>query len=374
MKTLYVVFLIVIAFVFSIGVIPQIIKVIKVKKIFDKPGGRKIHKNLTPSMGGIGVFMSFIILSMFSVHESINFASQYYFSALVLLFFTGLRDDLLPVKSLHKFLIQIVAAAIVSGFAQMRLYSLYSLSFLYGPDLPEWLSFFITIFLIVAFTNAYNLIDGIDGLAGSIATIILTVLTFWFGLNGFWEFSFLCGIMLGSVLGFLYYNWSPAKIFMGDTGSLIIGFFCVTMVINFMNLNQTAAHKIENSAAFFLSLFIYPAFDILRVFYIRLKRKRSPFSPDKLHIHLLLKRIGLKHNQISIMIFTLSLFLLSMFFVLNYLKVNELIIFLVISCYCIGLNVLLSKKVEGFKKTKEAYDVRKTLKTNIKIKTKLKKL
>lgn len=373
-KAIYILLLIAFAFIVAVAAIPQIIKVILGKKIFDTPGGRKIHKTCTPSMGGIGVFMSFIIVAMLTIHESPNFNSHYYYSALIILFFTGLRDDLLPVRGLYKFIIQIIAAAIVSGFANIRLTSLYSLSFLYADALPEWLSFFITIFTIVAFTNAYNLIDGIDGLAASIAILILGVLTIWFGINHFWEFAFLCGIMLGAILGFLYYNWTPAKIFMGDTGSLIIGFFCVTMLIKFMSLNEQSTYMIEGSFTFFISMFVYPAFDIIRVFYIRLKRKRSPFSPDKLHIHLLLKRIGLEHNQITCVIFSLSLICVLLFFVMNHFKVHELAIFLIISCYCIGLNIFLSKKVNEFKKKKELYDMKKVLKNNFNAKSSLKKI
>lgn len=373
-KAIYTLLLIVLAFMLVVATIPQIIKVILGKKIFDTPGGRKIHKNSTPSMGGIGVFMSFIILAMLTVHEFLNFNSNYYYCSLIILFFTGLRDDLIPVKGVYKFIIQIIAAAIVSGFANIRLTSLYSFGFLYAEALPEWLSFFLTIFTIVAFTNAYNLIDGIDGLAASIAVLILGVLTIWFGLNKFWQYSFLCGIMLGAILGFLYYNWFPAKIFMGDTGSLIIGFFCVTMLIMFMNLNEESTYKIDSSITFFISVFVYPAFDIIRVFYIRLKRKRSPFSPDKLHIHLLLKRIGLEHNQITCLIFSTSLACVILFFILNYFKVHELAIFLIISCYCIGLNVFLSSKVVKFKKKKELYDVTKVLKKNFKTKDSLKKI
>ncbi len=372
-KIIYIILLVAFAFFIAVATIPQIIKVILGKKIFDAPGGRKIHKNLTPSMGGIGVFMSFIIVATLTVQEPSDFNLHYY-CALILLFFTGLRDDLLPVKGVYKFIIQIISAAIVSGFANIRLTSLYSFSFLYAEAIPEWLSFFLTIFTIVAFTNAYNLIDGIDGLAASIALLILGVLTVWFGINSFWQYAFLCAIMMGAIFGFLYYNWAPAKIFMGDTGSLIIGFFCVTMLITFMNLNQKSVYPIDNSVTFFLSLFIYPAFDILRVFYIRLKRKRSPFSPDKLHIHLLLKRIGLAHDQITCVIFSLCLICVILFFVLNHFGAHELVIFLILSSYCVSLNIFLSVKVNSFKKSKELYDVTKVLKKKINSNDPLKKI
>ena len=363
-KEFYILFLVLVTFVLSISVVPQVIKVVFSKKIFDAPGGRKIHTKVTPSMGGIGVFLSFMIVAML-IQYSQGFKVQYFYCSLFMLFFTGLRDDLLPVKSVHKLLIQILAASIVAGFANTRLVSLYSFSFLHPCTiLPEWLSFFISIFIIVAITNAYNLIDGIDGLAGSIATLLLTVLTFWFAINNFWDFAFLSGSMLGAVLGFLYYNWSPAKIFMGDTGSLVIGFFCATVLIVFMNLNIKAHYSIDSSVVFFLSLFIYPFFDITRVFYLRLKRKRSPFSPDKLHIHLLLKRIGFTHVEITTIIFATSLIWLAIFMVLDYLKVNECIILVLLCLYCVCLNFYLIKKIEGFKKTKSTIDVKTILKNS----------
>lgn len=340
------------AFVLSIAVIPQILKVVLGKQIFDAPGGRKIHKNNTPSMGGIGVFFSFILIAMFTIHESEMFMAQYYYFSLVLLFFTGLRDDLLPVKSLHKFLLQFLAAFVIAGFCEIRIDSLYSLSFLYEPQWPEWLSFAFTTFFIVAMTNAFNLIDGIDGLAGTIATILVIVLTTWFAVNGFWQYAFLCGIMGGSILGFLYYNWCPARIFMGDTGSLIIGFFCSSMLIVFLNLNEEATYSIDNSVALIAVLFVYPIYDIMRVFYLRLKRKKSPFSPDKLHIHLLLRRIGLEHYQITILIGFFSFLLIILFFILNALRLNEFIVFSMIVSYCILLNFMLHRKINMFTKSK----------------------
>lgn len=353
-QVIYLIILFFVAFLLSISVIPQILKIVLGKKIFDAPGGRKIHKNKTPSMGGIGVFFSFILVAMFTIHESDSFMAQYYYFSMILLFFTGLRDDLFPVRSLHKFLLQVLAALVIAGFCEIRVSSLYSLDFLYANQWPEWLSFAFTIFFIVAMTNAYNLIDGIDGLAGSIAVLLLATLTVWFGVNHFWQYAFLCGIMTGSIAGFIYYNWHPAKIFMGDTGSLIIGFFCSSMLIVFLNLNQQATvYTIDSSVAFIAVLFVYPIYDIMRVSYLRLKKKKSPFSPDKLHIHLLLRRIGIEHNQITTIIFCFSLGIIILFFILNSLRCNELFIFVIIILYCVSLNYLLHNRINKFTKNKQ---------------------
>jgi len=355
---LYLFFTSVTAFVLSVAIIPQILKVVSSRNIFDTPGGRKIHKNSTPSMGGIGIFFSFIAVSMFLVKETADFNSQYFYLSLILLFFTGLRDDLLPLNSKRKFGMQFLAAIFTCGFANIRLNSMYSLAFLYEGPFQEWFSFFLTIVVLIILTNSFNLIDGIDGLASSIACIVCGALCTWFTINGFWAFAILCGTMLGAIIGFMYYNWSPARIFMGDTGSLIVGFFCIAMLIVFMNLNQEAnVYQIENSGAFFFSILIYPIFDVLRVIALRLKRKKSPFSPDKLHVHLILKRVGFTHGQITCLIAFLSLVALGLFFTLEYYNIPELMIIPIIYLYALSLSILLKKMVLKFKKEKKPVEL-----------------
>ena len=362
-----IIFIFIASLICTLSIIPQILKVILKKQILDKPGGRKLHKNSTPSMGGVGIFFGFFLLSIFIANGDGFNNLNYFFFALIILFFTGLRDDLLPLAPRIKLLIQIACAIIVTGLIPLRIESLYSLNFLLGFNFPDWFSFSLTIFIIIAFTNAINLIDGIDGLAGSVVFLILTALAFWFAYNSFWIYAYLSASMLGALAGFLYYNWHPAKIFMGDTGSLIIGFSSILFAIIFLNLNQELSvknqnFKIENSVTFLITLFIYPIFDVIRVIIIRLKGKRSPFSPDKLHIHLLLSRIGMKHNQIVAIILFFSIVNLNIFWIFSYLKINELIILLSIIIFCYLSNLLLEIKVKKFKKEKRLLDVRKIIK------------
>lgn len=356
-------------FISTLIAIPQTLKVFKGKKLFDAPGGRKLHKGYTPSMGGVGIFFGFIIVAITAVTETNFNGVNYLWCALLILFFTGLKDDLIPIKSIHKFIIQIISASLVVGMTNMSITSLYTMGQgIYVEQFPQWFSFFFSVFFIVAFTNAYNMIDGIDGLAGSLAVFLLSVFSVWFVANGFWTEAFLTVCMLGPIFGFLMYNWCPAKIFMGDTGSLIVGFFCAVIMILFLNKNETVmmtnGFKIPNAVGLIAALFIYPIFDVMRIFAIRLKAKRSPFSPDKLHIHLLLSRLGLKHFQIvaSILSFTFVVFFI--YIVLSLLGLNEILIIGILFMFCFLSSHLLKRKVKKFKKDKKMIVLPKINTTN----------
>ncbi len=352
--------LLIASFVGVILVIPEIIRVVLGKKIFDAPGGRKIHVTQTPSMGGIGVFFSFILLALFCVETSEIQGINYFYVSITLLFFTGLRDDLLPIDSLKKLLLQVVAVLLVVSLCNVRIESMYSLDFFGLGKFPEWFSYPLTVFVIVILINAFNLIDGIDGLAGSIATLLSLILGIWFSVNGYWSYASLCIIMLGSLLGFLYYNWSPAKIFMGDTGSLIIGFFCTVMLIVFLKLNTEAQFQINNSISFTILLFIYPIFDTIRVIVLRVRRKKSPFSPDKRHIHLSLKRLGLSHRQITqSIIFTSLLLIIGHYLLSSIFNVNEIVLLVLIVLGCLLIHYALMQRIIKYKKDKKQIDITK---------------
>ena len=349
--------------------IPQTLKVFKGKKLFDAPGGRKLHKGYTPSMGGVGIFFGFIIVAITVVTET-NFSGvNYLWCALLVLFFTGLKDDLIPMKSVNKFVVQILSASIVVGMTDLSITSLYTMGEgIYVEQFPQWFYFFFSVFFIVAFTNAYNMIDGSDGLAGSLAVFLLTVFSVWFVINGFWTEAFLTVCMLGPIIGFLMYNWCPAKIFMGDTGSLIVGFFCAITMILFLNKNEMTTavdgFKVTNAVGLIAALFIYPIFDVMRIFAIRLKAKRSPFSPDKLHIHLLLSRLGLKHFQIVASILSFTFLVFFIYLILSSLGLNEVLIIGILFVFCFLSSHLLKRKVKKFKKDKKMIVLPKINTTN----------
>ena len=353
------------AFLIAVITLPEIIRVILGREFFDVPGGRKLHVGNIPSMGGAGVFVGFM-LSAF-IWTPVEFFGEYkfLFFALVLLAFTGIRDDMIALSSLRKFIIQLIAAAVVVGLGDVYILSFYSLGIDYV--FPEWLSFALSVFVIVGLTNSFNLVDGIDGLAGSIALVCILFLGTWFYMTGFTDLALLCAAMAGAVLGFLCFNWHPAKIFMGDTGSLFIGFFCSVILITFLNTNAAlddqAVYKIGNSVSLAMVLFIYPIFDTSRIMIIRLMQKRSPFSPDKLHVHSLLLRLGLKHHQIAVFVNIFSIITIFVCLMLDKIVTDLIaIIFGLVLCYLISF--FISKRVKKFKTKRKTMQIQRKRKHN----------
>jgi UDP-GlcNAc:undecaprenyl-phosphate GlcNAc-1-phosphate transferase len=289
------------SFAVTFLLIPIIIKYSLQKNLVDVPGRRKIHKTQTPSMGGIGVFIGFLVSILIWINLSAWNDIKFVAFALIIAFITGLRDDLVPLRPIYKLIAQIFAGLILVILLDMRLHSFYGLI---GGEWPLWISYLITIFTIIVITNSFNLIDGLDGLAGTIATCSLGAFGAWFFLMGDTVFAVLAFSMIGAILGFLYFNWQPAKIFMGDTGSLVIGLFLSICTVRFINLNDSlsddSALHFEASIATAGSFIIVPLIDTFRIVVLRLLKRQSPFKPDKQHIHHAFLRLGMSHAKTSL--------------------------------------------------------------------------
>ena len=306
---------------FSVGflITPIVISVLKKANIGDTPGGRKIHKKFTPSMGGIGfVLATFVALSIWGWQFPVP-DIRYLLGAIALMFFVGLRDDMVELKAKHKLLGQFVAVLLVVVAGDIRIKDFHG--FLSLNEIPLLVSYVFSSFVLLALTNAFNLIDGLDGLAGTIATISLSLLGGWFYIQGLESFAVLSFTLLGSVLAFMVFNWHPAKIFMGDTGSLTLGFALGSLVVAFMEHNaalpQGTFLKLEPSFTAGVVLMIYPLYDMARVFTRRISQGRHPMTADKSHIHHFLMRMGLKHNEVALTLGFLQLILILMVFILG---------------------------------------------------------
>lgn len=297
------------ALIISIASIPQIIMVATKKKLYDTPDGdRKIHLRVIPNLGGIGIFFGFITTACLFISPEAFDKWNYIMAASLLLFLVGIADDLISLSPSKKFLTQFVAAFIVVCIADIRLESLHGIAGMY-VDLPYWWSVIFSIVGIIFVTNAYNLIDGIDGLAGSIG--VLSTLLLGITLAGFDHPGAAClsFSLLGGIVGFLRYNISPARIFMGDTGSLLIGFIIALlgiMSVNAFNPESTYAAFIHSPAGTLvvgLSVLFVPVFDTFRVFTTRLMKGVSPFKADRTHLHHYLLDMGFTHsNTVTILI------------------------------------------------------------------------
>ncbi|MBS1667877.1 MAG: undecaprenyl/decaprenyl-phosphate alpha-N-acetylglucosaminyl 1-phosphate transferase [Bacteroidetes bacterium] len=299
---------IVIAFTITFLAIPVIINVAEMKKLYDLPDGeRKLHHSLITPLGGIGIFAGFVFGCLLTVHFDQAPEFQYFIAASLIIFFLGLKDDILIISAIKKFIGQVLAAFIIIYYGGVQIKSMHG--FLGITQLPEMFSLLLTYFAVIVIINSFNLIDGIDGLAGSLSMLSLSILGFYFLNVNLVPYSILAFSMAGSLMAFLIFNFQPAKIFMGDTGSLLIGLINAILVIKFINVANTpnVKYPISSSPAIGFALLMMPLLDTLRVFAIRIFYRRSPFSPDRNHIHHLLLDKGLSHRMITILLVSINL-------------------------------------------------------------------
>ncbi len=328
------------AFTLTYLAIPSIISVAKKKGLVDMPGERRSHSEITPSLGGIGIFagmiFSIILWTPFNYFGDL----QYILCAFIIIFLIGAKDDIDPMDPGRKFLGQLFAAGILVWKANVKLTSLYGIFGIY--TIPEPVSILLSIFTILVIINAFNLIDGINGLSGGLGTLISVVLGTWFFLIDRLEIAIVAFSLAGSLIAFLKFNVTPAKIFMGDTGSLLLGLVCSILAIQFIELHQDLkgspyAFKAAPSVA--IGILILPLFDTLRVFTMRILRGRSPFRPDRNHIHHLLLDSGLSHMQASGTLIIVNI--LFMFMAYKLQGIGNLYLLLVIFSIALILTALL---------------------------------
>ncbi len=292
------------AFLTSFLIIPVIIKYSLKKNIVDVPGRRKIHKKETPSLGGIAIFLAFLVACLAWVDFSDWKDIRYLLISLGIIFFIGVRDDLIPLHAWIKLIGQVFATLLLIFLADVKLTSLYGL---FGVTwMPDLVCYFVTLLTVIVITNSFNLIDGLDGLAGIIAIVSFTAFGIWFYLVGDTIYATLSFSMLGAVLAFLIFNWEPSEIFMGDTGALVIGLLLAVLSIRFINTDYALSpdhsfrfDAVITTAACFI---IVPLFDTLRIIILRLTKRQSPFAPDKSHVHHAILRLGMNHAPTALIL------------------------------------------------------------------------
>ncbi|HYC86013.1 MAG TPA: MraY family glycosyltransferase [Chryseosolibacter sp.] len=292
------------SFVISFLIVPVIIKYSLRRNLVDIPGRRKIHKKVTPSMGGIAIFCGFFISTLIWIEFQYWGEIKFILVALFVIFFIGVRDDLVPLRAMVKLLGQIMATCLLIFLFDLRLKGLYGLFGIY--EFPDVVSYVLTIITVIAITNSFNLIDGLDGLAGTIASIALTCFGSWFFLIGEHIFAIFAFTMLGAILAFLIFNWEPSEVFMGDTGALVIGMTLAILTIHFINTNYNLPdgdpYKFRASIATAACFIMTPLVDTSRIIILRLIKRQSPFKPDKSHIHHAIMRLGKSHSQTTIIL------------------------------------------------------------------------
>jgi UDP-N-acetylmuramyl pentapeptide phosphotransferase/UDP-N-acetylglucosamine-1-phosphate transferase len=289
-----------IAFSITYLSIPVIIFVANSKKLYDVPDARKIHDAPIPSLGGLGIFAGFVMASLTIIPFADAADFQYFFAAFFVIFFLGLKDDILDISPIKKFIGQVLAAFLIIYKGNIQIQSMHG--FMGMDQLPAMFSLIFTYLTIIVIINSFNLIDGVDGLAGSLALMAAVIFGAYFYAVNMLPYAILSFATAGSLVAFLIFNFQPAKIFMGDTGSLLLGLINAILVIKFINVANLpdTAMPIQAGPAMGFAILMIPLLDTLRVFGIRIAHRRSPFSPDRNHIHHILLDRGLSHRTITL--------------------------------------------------------------------------
>ncbi|VAW19747.1 Undecaprenyl-phosphate alpha-N-acetylglucosaminyl 1-phosphate transferase [hydrothermal vent metagenome] len=355
MKIVFVIVAFAISFFLALISIPPIIKVSNAKSLFALSGGRNVHTRAIPTLGGIAIFIGFMISTLIVADLSFLSEVKLLLVAVIMMFFIGLKDDILIMAAWKKLVVQVLAALLLIVLADIRFTSLHGI--LGIGKLNYVFSLGITLFIIIVIINAFNLIDGIDGLASGIAIQASTVLGIWFLISGHLNYSILSFALAGSLCAFFLYNvfGHKNKIFLGDTGALITGVIISVLIIkiNEYNILHVGQFTSRVSPAISFAIIIAPLIDTLRVFTIRIIQKKSPFSPDKNHIHHhLLKLYNNHHLKATITIVLINSLFTAFAFWLAYIGVEINILFLtifVLGIYIAYIPMLLNRSNAGYR-------------------------
>ncbi|SFD28030.1 UDP-N-acetylmuramyl pentapeptide phosphotransferase/UDP-N-acetylglucosamine-1-phosphate transferase [Chitinophaga sp. CF118] len=338
----------VLSFVVTYFAIPVLIRVAELKHLYDEPDERKSHKSRIPTLGGIAFFSGFIIASAVCVPALADSPFQYMIAAFLIIFMVGMKDDVVGLSPLKKLIGQLVASFAVIYLGNLQITGMYG--FLGIGNLAPHFSLMLTYFTFLVIINAFNLIDGVDGLAGSIGMLVSGVLGTYFLYTGDLLFAVMGFSMAGGLAAFLIFNISPARIFMGDTGSLMVGLVNAILIVKFIEQagNPVSKLPVESAPAVAFAILVLPLFDTLRVFAIRMSHGRSPFAADRNHIHHYFLELGLNHKQTTLVSVTVNAAFIAVAFMLRDLGTTYL------SFLVFGTALLLTGGLYWMKKRKEA--------------------
>ena len=323
---------------FTFYLIPKVLWVSKEKNLTASVNERSSHKVETPSFGGVAFYMTIILVLALIQSLRLTYVGNHLIAAITVLFMVGIKDDLVVSTARVKFFGQIAATCFIIFSPELQLHNLYG--FLGFYEIPESIGVMITGFIVIALINAYNLIDGIDGLAGIIGIVISLIYAYVFYTTNHPFYVLLSVSVAGTLSAYLRFNFSKGrhKIFMGDSGSLVIGLILAFLSIKFLVMAPTAS-KVFNGfdpssrPLFLLCILFIPAFDTLRVMIIRIFRGESPFTADRNHAHHVLLDLGFSHLKASISLALINLIVLATFLYFSTLFSTLWLSFIVVLLY-----------------------------------------
>jgi UDP-N-acetylmuramyl pentapeptide phosphotransferase/UDP-N-acetylglucosamine-1-phosphate transferase len=286
-------------------VIPKISWVIITRNLNEKPNDRSSHKGATPTMAGVAFFITLIMMLFFIQDFDIDGIGLNLIASTTLIFMVGVKDDLVVSSPKAKLFMETLAVLFLFFHNILEINNLHGTLGLF--EVPLWIVYIGSTILVLTIINAYNLIDGIDGLAYIIAIIIFSVFALIFYAIDLFFYYLICLSFIGMLFAYLFFNFSTKnKIFMGDTGSLLIGFCIAFLSLRFMAIDVSLyshfTFKPENGFFILMSILCIPLFDMLRVIGVRLLHKKSPFYPDRNHSHHVLIDFGMSHFKATMLL------------------------------------------------------------------------
>lgn len=314
--------------------IPTILRVAHSKNLFDEPNKRTVHKTRVPTLGGLAIFIGFLFTYALFIDLFDFTYIPFLIPALLIIFGIGIKDDILVTAPMIKLVGQLIAAFIIVGLGDVRITDFQGF---FGLQ-PTYLgSVIFSIVFVVFIVNGFNLIDGVDGLAAITGIITLMSFSLWFFINDSFHIPILCATITGGLLAFIYFNVfsKHQKIFMGDTGSLLIGFLVAVVAIKFIEFNKSDNQHLlsvtmKSAPSVAAGILIIPIMDTLRVFFLRLSKGLSPFTADKNHIHHRLLTLGFSHIHISILIGLVNVLFIFLSFGLRDLGTLKLMMLIIV--------------------------------------------
>jgi UDP-N-acetylmuramyl pentapeptide phosphotransferase/UDP-N-acetylglucosamine-1-phosphate transferase len=303
-----------VSFVIGLCFMPLVINIAKNRNFVVKPNKRTSHEGVIPNIGGINIFISFLLTVFMFSYEIIS-ELQFSIIGVFIILIVGFVDDLIDVKPLWKLIGELASAFFLIVVSDVRLSSLHGFLGIY--DLSLMVSYALSFFVFIVIMNSLNLIDGVDGLASGLGILYSVFFSVYFHLTGNINLAISAYAMIGSLTVFFIYNvfGGKSKIFMGDSGSLLLGYMISLYVFEFCNMNASQsvllAYNMSAAPAVAVCVLSVPLFDTLRIMLTRIKKGVSPFHPDKNHIHHLLLKTGLKHRQVTFVLLCISLFFIA---------------------------------------------------------------
>jgi len=295
-------------------------------------------------MGGVAILVGATLALLMALPLQQWITMKYFFISVALMFLIGLRDDVLALTPRQKLLSQFLPVFVLVFLDNVTLLSFYDMN--EGNSFPVILTYIISLFTVIIISNAYNLIDGIDGLAGTLGFIVLFFFGVWFYVAEQPFLSLIALCFAGSLFAFLLFNWQPSSIFMGDTGALTVGLILSFFAVRFINSNfllpEGHLAKFHASISTAVCILIIPVFDTLRVIIIRLRKMQSPFHADRNHIHHQLLSLGYSHSDAVKWIAGINLFFIALAFLMK--SQSDLFILPVVVLVCLLINFVLKRR------------------------------